>query len=80
MVRSCSPSHFFQPQRTPALEICVRCSIRWPVFAAEGYGHGSALEADSTFLELLDARLATRSSAISRRKAAAAFHYAKTLL
>ncbi|KAG2034104.1 CHAT domain-containing protein [Suillus americanus] len=49
------------------------------VVAAEQHGHGSALEAYSTFFELLDAHLATRSSATSRREAAAAFHYARTL-
>ncbi|KAG2099251.1 CHAT domain-containing protein [Suillus discolor] len=50
----------------------------WTV-AAEQHGHGSALEAYSTFFELLDAHLATWSSATSRREAAAAFHYARTL-
>ncbi|KAG1873975.1 CHAT domain-containing protein [Suillus subluteus] len=44
----------------------------WTV-AAERHGHVSALEAYSTFFELLDAHLATRSSATSRREAAAAF-------
>ncbi|KAG1873966.1 CHAT domain-containing protein [Suillus subluteus] len=47
--------------------------------AAEQHGHESALEAYSTFFELLDAHLATRSSATSRREAAAAFHYARSL-
>ncbi|KAG1897206.1 uncharacterized protein F5891DRAFT_1243127 [Suillus fuscotomentosus] len=50
----------------------------WTV-AAEQHGHGSALEAYSTFFELLGAHLATRSSATSRREAAAAFNYARTL-
>ncbi|KAG1785462.1 CHAT domain-containing protein [Suillus plorans] len=50
----------------------------WTI-AAEQHGHESALEAYSTFLELLDAHLATRSSATSRREAGAAFHYARTL-
>ncbi|KAG1766373.1 CHAT domain-containing protein [Suillus placidus] len=45
--------------------------------AAEQHGH--ALEAYSTFFELLDAHLATRSSATSRREAAASFYYARTL-
>ncbi|KAG1788957.1 CHAT domain-containing protein [Suillus plorans] len=53
-------------------------SFNWTV-AAEQHGHGSALEAYSTFFELLDAHLATRSSATSRREAAAAFHVARTL-
>ncbi|KAG2338075.1 hypothetical protein BDR05DRAFT_1004497 [Suillus weaverae] len=47
--------------------------------AAEQHGHGSALEAYSTFFELLDVHLATRSSATSRHEAAAAFHYARSL-
>ncbi|KAG1897191.1 CHAT domain-containing protein [Suillus fuscotomentosus] len=50
----------------------------WTV-AAEQHDHGSALEAYSTVLELLDAHLATRFSAISRREAAAAFHYTRTV-
>ncbi|KAG1774510.1 CHAT domain-containing protein [Suillus placidus] len=50
----------------------------WTV-AAEQHGHESALEAYSTFFELLDAHLATRWSATSRREAAAAFHYARSL-
>ncbi|KAG1775497.1 CHAT domain-containing protein [Suillus placidus] len=51
---------------------------QWTV-AAEQHGHGSALEAYSTFFELLDAHLATRSSATSRREAATAFNCARTL-
>ncbi|KAG2114102.1 CHAT domain-containing protein [Suillus cothurnatus] len=47
--------------------------------ATEQHGHESALEAYSTFFDLLDAHLATRSSATSRREAAASFHYARTL-
>ncbi|KAG1762370.1 CHAT domain-containing protein [Suillus occidentalis] len=47
--------------------------------AAEQHGHGSVLEAYTTFFELLDAHLATRSSVTSRREAAADFHYARTL-
>jgi hypothetical protein len=50
----------------------------WTI-AAEQHGHGSALEAYSTFFELLDAHLATRLSATSRREDATAFHYARTL-
>ncbi|KAG2143402.1 CHAT domain-containing protein [Suillus bovinus] len=48
-------------------------------FTAEKHGHASALEAYMTLLELLDGHLATRSSTISRREAAAAFHYARSL-
>ncbi|KAG2122472.1 CHAT domain-containing protein [Suillus clintonianus] len=46
---------------------------------AEQHGDGSALEAYSTFFELLDAHLVTRSSTTSRREAAAAFHCARSL-
>ncbi|KAG2362851.1 CHAT domain-containing protein [Suillus spraguei] len=53
-------------------------AYNWTV-AGEKHGHGSALEAYSTFFELLDAHLATRSSAISRREAATAFRYAQSL-
>ncbi|KAG1824307.1 CHAT domain-containing protein [Suillus variegatus] len=53
-------------------------AFNW-IVAAEQHGHGSALEAYSTFFELLDAHLATRSSATSRRKVAAAFHHGRTL-
>jgi tetratricopeptide (TPR) repeat protein len=55
------------------LEAC-----KWTI-AAEQHGHGSALEAYTTFFKLLDAHLATRSSATSQREAAAAFHNARTL-
>ncbi|KAG2108771.1 hypothetical protein BD769DRAFT_1643001 [Suillus cothurnatus] len=53
-------------------------AYKWTT-AAEQHRHGSALEAYSTFFELLDAHLATRLSATSRREAAAAFHYARSL-
>ncbi|KAG1720955.1 CHAT domain-containing protein [Suillus paluster] len=53
-------------------------AIAW-TFAAEQHDHGSALEAYATSFELLDAHLSTRSSTISRREAAATFHYASTL-
>ncbi|KAG2361543.1 hypothetical protein BDR07DRAFT_1409531, partial [Suillus spraguei] len=43
------------------------------------HGHASALEAYSTFFELLDAHLATRSSTTQRREAAAVFRRAKSL-
>ncbi|KAG2040035.1 CHAT domain-containing protein [Suillus americanus] len=49
------------------------------IVTAERHSHGSALEAYVTFFELLDGHLATRSSIISRREAAAAFHYARSL-
>jgi len=53
-------------------------AYNWTI-AAEQHRDGSALEAYSTFFELLDAHLATRSSATARREAAAAFHYARSL-
>ncbi|KAG1778158.1 hypothetical protein EV702DRAFT_1044841 [Suillus placidus] len=49
------------------------------VVAVERHSHTSALEAYNTCFDLLDAHLATRSSATSRREAAAAFHYARSL-
>jgi CHAT domain-containing protein len=56
----------------------INTSYNWTI-AAEQHAHGSALEAYYTFFELLDAHLATRSSATSRREAAAAFSYARSL-
>ncbi|KAG2123283.1 CHAT domain-containing protein [Suillus clintonianus] len=53
-------------------------AFNWTV-KAEQHVDGSALEAYSTFFELLDAHLGTRSSTTSRREAAAAFHYARSL-
>ncbi|KAG1897213.1 CHAT domain-containing protein [Suillus fuscotomentosus] len=49
------------------------------VAAAEAYNHASGLEAYTTFFNLFDGYLATRSSTISRREAAAAFCYARSL-
>ncbi|KAG1886016.1 hypothetical protein F4604DRAFT_1951437 [Suillus subluteus] len=49
------------------------------VAAAERYSHTSALEAYNTCFDLLDGHLATRSSTISRREAAAAFSSARSL-
>ncbi|KAG1793810.1 CHAT domain-containing protein [Suillus variegatus] len=57
---------------------CIIQAYEWAV-AAEQHGHGSALEAYSAFLELLDAHLATQLSATSQHEAAAAFHYARSL-
>ncbi|KAG1817268.1 CHAT domain-containing protein [Suillus subaureus] len=56
--------------------IMIACN--W-VIAAEQHSHTSALEAYYTCFDLLDGHLATRSSATSRREAAAAFHYARSL-
>ncbi|KAG2139385.1 CHAT domain-containing protein [Suillus cothurnatus] len=49
------------------------------VAIAEQYSHTSALEAYITCFDLLDDHLATRSSTISRRDAAAAFSSARSL-
>ncbi|KAG1749483.1 CHAT domain-containing protein [Suillus lakei] len=49
------------------------------VCAAEKHDHPTALEAYTTFLEFLDSHLATRSSVISQREAAAPFRYAMSL-
>ncbi|KAG2078745.1 hypothetical protein BDR04DRAFT_1226638 [Suillus decipiens] len=48
------------------------------IVAAEEHSHPSALEAYAAFFDLLDRHLAARSSAISRREAAATFHYARS--
>ncbi|KAG1793550.1 CHAT domain-containing protein [Suillus plorans] len=57
-----------------------RIKIVWYwVAAAEEHNHASGLEAYTTFFNLFDGHLATRSSTISRREAAAAFHYARSL-
>ncbi|KAG2062956.1 hypothetical protein BDR04DRAFT_1235616 [Suillus decipiens] len=50
---------------------------KW-IVAAEEHSHPSALEAYATFFDLHDRHLAGRSSAISRREAAATFHYARS--
>ncbi|KAG1747180.1 CHAT domain-containing protein [Suillus paluster] len=63
---------------TAGLPERIVAASNWTV-VAEGHDHESALEAYATFLELLDAHLTTRSSTTSRRKAAAAFCYARTL-
>ncbi|KAG1771926.1 CHAT domain-containing protein [Suillus placidus] len=57
---------------------CIIEAYNWTI-AGEQHGHGSALEAYSTFFELLDAHLTTRSSTTSRREAATAFNYARSL-
>ncbi|KAG1850111.1 CHAT domain-containing protein [Suillus tomentosus] len=53
-------------------------AYRWTV-AAEQHDDGSALEAYNTCFDLLDGHLATRSSTISRREAAAAHHPVRSL-
>ncbi|KAG1873865.1 CHAT domain-containing protein, partial [Suillus subluteus] len=56
----------------------IHTAREW-VFVAEWYSHTSALEAYNIFFELLDAHLATRSSATSQHETAVSFHYARTL-
>ncbi|KAG1818667.1 CHAT domain-containing protein [Suillus subaureus] len=56
----------------------IRAAWHW-IVTAEQHSHPSALEAYTSFLDLLDRHLATRSSAISRREAAAAFQYARSV-
>jgi CHAT domain-containing protein/tetratricopeptide (TPR) repeat protein len=56
----------------------IKLTYTWTA-AMEQHGHRSALEAYSTFFELLGAHLATRSSSTSRREAAAAIRDSTTL-
>ncbi|KAG1753662.1 CHAT domain-containing protein [Suillus paluster] len=63
---------------TQGLPQRIVTAFNWTV-AAEQHSHGSALEAYTTFFELLDSHLATRSSTILRWEATTTFHYARTL-
>ncbi|KAG1775493.1 CHAT domain-containing protein [Suillus placidus] len=56
----------------------IKVAYHW-VTAAEEHSHASGLQAYSTLFDLLDHHLATRSSTISRREAATAFRYTRTL-
>ncbi|KAG1862351.1 CHAT domain-containing protein [Suillus tomentosus] len=56
----------------------IQAASSW-VVTAESYCHESALEAYAMCFELLDGHLATRSTTISRREAAAAFYYTRSL-
>ncbi|KAG0692578.1 CHAT domain-containing protein [Suillus ampliporus] len=56
----------------------IQEAIDWTV-AAERHNHASAQEAYKMFFELLDRHLATRSSIVARREAAAAFRRANAL-
>ncbi|KAG2105823.1 CHAT domain-containing protein [Suillus discolor] len=56
----------------------IQAASSW-VVTAENYCHESALEAYAMCFELLDGHLATRSTTISRREAAAAFYYTRSL-
>ncbi|KAG2741797.1 hypothetical protein P692DRAFT_201935202 [Suillus brevipes Sb2] len=63
---------------TQGLPDRMNLTYNWTT-AIEQHGHRSALEAFSTFFELLGAHLATRSSSTSQREAAAAIRYSTTL-
>ncbi|KAG1834887.1 CHAT domain-containing protein [Suillus variegatus] len=56
----------------------IQAASSW-VVTAESYCHESALEAYAMCFELLDGHLATRSTTISLREAAAAFYYTRSL-
>ncbi|KAG1841930.1 hypothetical protein DFJ58DRAFT_916360 [Suillus subalutaceus] len=56
-----------------------RIQTAWLWIVAAERGHPSALEAYTTFFDLLERHLASRSSAISRREAAAVFCGAQSL-
>jgi CHAT domain-containing protein/tetratricopeptide (TPR) repeat protein len=56
----------------------IRIALNW-VAAAESRQHDSALEAYQTCFELFNSHVMTRSSIISRREAASAFHGAQSL-
>ncbi|KAG2340472.1 hypothetical protein BDR05DRAFT_966738 [Suillus weaverae] len=56
----------------------IRTALHW-VAEVESHQHDSTLEAYQVCLELFDSHVMTRSSTTSRRKAAAAFHYARSL-
>ncbi|KAG0701546.1 CHAT domain-containing protein [Suillus ampliporus] len=56
----------------------INGAINW-TFAAERHDHASAQEAYKMFFELLDRHLATRSSVVARREAAAAFCHGNVL-
>ncbi|KAG1749586.1 CHAT domain-containing protein [Suillus occidentalis] len=56
----------------------IQTALKW-VAAAESHQHDSALEAYQVCLELFDSHVMTRSSIISRREAATAFHRAQSL-
>jgi tetratricopeptide (TPR) repeat protein len=76
---SLTVENFRLASRHPTQGLPNRILRAWKwIVAAEQHSHSSALEAYTTFFELLDRHLATRSSAISRREAAAAFHYARS--
>ncbi|KAG1841934.1 CHAT domain-containing protein [Suillus subalutaceus] len=77
---SLAVENFRMASRHPTQGFPDRILAAWNwIVAAEQHSHPSALEAYTTFFDLLDRHLATRSSAISRREAAAAFQYARSV-
>ncbi|KAG1882814.1 CHAT domain-containing protein [Suillus subluteus] len=77
---SLAVENFRMASRHPTQGFPDRILTAWNwIVAAEQHSHPSALEAYTTFFDLLDRHLATRSSAISRREAAAAFQYARSV-
>ncbi|KAG1851961.1 CHAT domain-containing protein [Suillus subluteus] len=74
------PHNFRLASRHPTCGLPDRIkTVQSWVTAAEEHNHTSALEAYKTCFDLLDAHLATRSSTISRREAAAAFSGTRSL-
>ncbi|KAG0704128.1 CHAT domain-containing protein [Suillus ampliporus] len=63
---------------TQGFPLRINGAINW-TFAAERHNHASAQEAYKMFFELLDRHLATRSSIVARREAAAAFRHGNAL-
>ncbi|KAG1837231.1 CHAT domain-containing protein [Suillus subalutaceus] len=77
---SLAVENFRLASRHPTQGFPNRIATAWMwVTTAEQHNHTSALEAYITCFDLLDGHLATRSSTISRRKAAAAFSGARSL-
>ncbi|KAG2362854.1 hypothetical protein BDR07DRAFT_1406005 [Suillus spraguei] len=76
---SLAVENFRLASRHPTQGFPNRIVTAWNwIVAGEKHNHASGLEAYATFFDLLDRHSATRSSAISRREAAAAFHYARS--
>ncbi|KAG2094535.1 CHAT domain-containing protein [Suillus cothurnatus] len=77
---SLAVENFRLASRHPTQGLPDRILTAWNwIIVAEQHSHPSALEAYTTFFELLDRHLATRSSAIARREAATAFRGTQSL-
>ncbi|KAG1882815.1 CHAT domain-containing protein [Suillus subluteus] len=77
---SLAVENFRLASRHPTQGFPGRILIAWNwIDAAERHSDPSTLEAYTTFFDLLDRHLASRSSAISRREAATAFRDAQSL-